>query len=660
MSAAITPVPQGARSLGRGSAAAWLRTAAGKLQRSSDAVLAAGVLAMIALMILPVRPWLLDIFLTLNLGAGAVLLMTAVLTPSGAKVFTFPTLLILTTLFRLALDVSSTRLILSEAAAGEVIRAFGEFAAGGSVAVGLIVFLMITMVQLIVISKGAERTANANAVFVRESIGGRQHAIESDANANRISAGEVTAARRAMNTEVEFFGRMYGAMEFVKGDAVAGLVVSAINIVGGLVVGIAVKHMSIGESIETYTLLTVGAGLVSQIPALVGSVAGSILVSRVSAHESGEGLGRTAYAQFVALPKALLLAGVMLAGLGLLPGMPTLPFLLLGAALVLSGRAASKGRPESGGISGAVEPAEAILPAVILELRHAQTLGADELALIRDGAARLLLAYSERSGIPAPQWMFREVPVIPDGRPLRVFRQGTPVCAGDSWRQIAELVIDDIRFRPAEYFGPTEANRWMQMARKGNERAVELLEAQLGMPQSPGGEIAMYRLLRTLVEERIPVNLTWSIVNAIAAPPEERDEPSGLGKISGGIDDRLSYAKHVRTVLRENTAQFFNDYYRGPRSRCLVVRPDSDLTRALSALAAGDSAATETAENIVRTALPKEARHDISIIVIDKHRRTLWRICERMFERQELYRPVLVLYPEVMNCAAMNMDRSEL
>src|SRR5262249_52160117 len=154
------------------------------------------VLAMIALMILPVRPWILDLFLTLNLAGGAVLLMASVLTSSGTKIFTFPTILILTTLFRLALDVSSTRLILTEVDAGQVISSFGEFAAGGNVVVGLVVFLIITLVQLIVISKGAERTANATAVFVRESIPGRQMAIDSDAREGRISGIEVAEARR--------------------------------------------------------------------------------------------------------------------------------------------------------------------------------------------------------------------------------------------------------------------------------------------------------------------------------------------------------------------------------------------------------------------------------------------------------------------------------
>jgi len=612
------------------------------LHRSSDAALALGVLAMIALMILPVRPWLLDLFLTLNLAGGAVLLMAAVLTPSGTRIYTFPTLLILATLYRLALDVSSTRLILTEAEAGQVIQSFGQFAAGGSVIIGLIVFLIITLVQLIVISKGAERTANATAIFVRESIPGRQMAIDADAAAQppRISPAQLARARQQMAVEVEFYGRMYGAMEFIKGDAIAGLVLAAINIVGGLIQGIAVNHMPPGQAVETYTLLSVGAGLVSQIPALVGSVAGTILVSRVSSGDSFEGLGQTAAGQFFALPKAMILASVMLLVLAVVPGMPTVPFLVLAAFVGLVGYHFDK--------RAKMSFPDPVFPPAQMEVRLPVALPEQDVVNARMRAAALLEQHSGASGIPFPAWSFpRGVTHAPDR--IAVLRRGREIASHADWRLLEAKLKEDMLLYPIEYFGLGEAYRWLDIAARGNEYPAGLLRARLKSAPPQAGPEPLYNFLRLLVEERVPINLSWDILNLLVAP-------KSAGNIVGTDESRLELADYVRQQLCENSARFYREHYwKDGSSRCFVIDDDSPVLPALEILANPNAPpeAQKQIESWILRLLPLEKKPATSILVTHSRRRLLWDVAEGLFQRSELYRPVLVLKPEEMKTAAL-------
>ncbi|MFH0903023.1 MAG: type III secretion system export apparatus subunit SctV, partial [Pseudomonadota bacterium] len=244
----------------------------------------------------------------------------------------FPTILLITTLYRLALNVSSTRLILLQADAGEVIRSFGEFVVQGNFVVGAVMFLILTLIQFIVISKGSERVAEVAARFTLDAMPGKQMAIDADLRSGHINQEEARRMRSLLQRESQLYGSMDGAMKFVKGDAVAGILITVINVVGGLVIGVVMKGMAAGEAFKLYSILTIGDGLVSQIPALLISTAAGLVVTRVASEEEGAHLGQDIGGQLLAQPKAIKMAGVLLIALALVPGLPTVPFLVLGLA----------------------------------------------------------------------------------------------------------------------------------------------------------------------------------------------------------------------------------------------------------------------------------------------------------------------------------------
>jgi type III secretion protein V len=305
------------------------------LARYADVALAALVVVIVAMMIVPLPPFVLDVLISLNIAAAVTLLLVSLYVSEALKIATFPTLLLLTTLFRLALEVSATRLILLKAYAGDVIQAFGNFVVAGNLVVGAVVFVILTLIQFIVISKGSERVAEVGARFTLDAMPGKQMSIDAELRAGHIDHTEARRRRALLTRESQFFGAMDGAMKFVKGDAIAGMVVLATNIVGGLVIGIAQRGMDLATASRTFTLLTIGEGLVAQIPALVISTAAGIIVTRVSAEDEGHGgqLGREVGAQILAQPKALAIAAGLLGLLAVVPGLPTLPFLLLAALL---------------------------------------------------------------------------------------------------------------------------------------------------------------------------------------------------------------------------------------------------------------------------------------------------------------------------------------
>ena len=363
--------------------------------RYSDLALAALVVLMVAMMIVPLPAWVLDLLICLNIAAAVVLLLIAIYVSEALKIATFPSLLLLTTLFRLALEVSATRLILLKANAGQVIHAFGGFVVAGNLVVGVVVFLILTTIQFIVIAKGAGRVAEVGARFTLDAMPGKQMSIDAELRAGHFDAHEARRRRALLARESQFFGAMDGAMKFVKGDAVAGIMVLVTNIVGGLVIGVLMRGMDLSIALRTYTLLTIGEGLVAQIPALVISTAAGILVTRVSSEEEGGHLGSDIGQQILAQPKALAIAAALLFVLALVPGLPTVPFLLLGALLgmiayrlIRTGRqrstiAASQGVRDSQrnpiAIELSAELAKAILP------RHGQSrLDSELLPALRD------------------------------------------------------------------------------------------------------------------------------------------------------------------------------------------------------------------------------------------------------------------------------------
>ena len=294
-----------------------------------DLLLVACIACMVGMMIIPLPTWLLDIFLTVNITGAVVILMVSIYIASPVEVFSYPTLLLITTLYRLSLDISATRLILLQADAGSVIQSFGQFVVRGNFVVGAVIFLIITLVQFIVITKGAERVAEVAARFTLDALPGKQMSIDADMRSGTLSFAEARVRRAALGRESQFYGAMDGAMKFVKGDAIAGIVITLINIIAGLIIGVAMHGMNMMDAVQTYSVLTIGQGLVSQIPALLISISAGMVVTRIASEAPDSNLGRDLTAQILAQPRAIAVASGLLMLLGLTPGLPKIPFFLL-------------------------------------------------------------------------------------------------------------------------------------------------------------------------------------------------------------------------------------------------------------------------------------------------------------------------------------------
>jgi flagellar biosynthesis protein FlhA len=336
--------------------------------RYAEIGLAISVVFVIALLILPLPAILLDLFLALSIGSSVVVLLVALQTRDPLDFSSFPALLLLTTLFRLALNVSSTRLILGEGNAGEVIKAFGQFVIGGNYAVGVVLFLILVGINFIVITKGAGRVAEVAARFTLDAMPGKQMAIDADLSAGLIDEDAARKRRDEISRQAEFYGAMDGASKFVKGDAIAGLLITAINIVGGIFIGVLQRGLPMSRALSEYTMLTVGDGLVSQIPALIISTAAGIMVTHAG---SGTQMGATLSKQLGSHPRAMWVSSGVLVCFGLVPGLPTLPFLALGGGAALLARAAEKTEKTQTALAlaAAVEPAaEAAAPSPMVDL----------------------------------------------------------------------------------------------------------------------------------------------------------------------------------------------------------------------------------------------------------------------------------------------------
>jgi len=325
------------------------------------------VLMILAMMVLPLPPFLLDILFTFNIALAMIVLLISLYTLKPLEFSVFPTVLLLTTLLRLSLNVASTRVVLMEGhtgadAAGKVIEAFGHFLVGGNYAVGLIVFLILVLINFMVITKGAGRIAEVSARFTLDAMPGKQMAIDADLNAGLIGEDDARRRRLEISQEADFYGSMDGASKFVRGDAVAGIIIMLINVIGGLIVGVAQHDLGLAQAAETYTLLAIGDGLVAQIPALVISTAAGIVVSRVSSEED---LNQQILTQMFGRPQAIFLTAGILALMGLIPGMPHTAFLLIGGTLAGAGymllqraRAEAEAVPVEAGPTKAEEPVE--------------------------------------------------------------------------------------------------------------------------------------------------------------------------------------------------------------------------------------------------------------------------------------------------------------
>ncbi|MBN2723888.1 MAG: FHIPEP family type III secretion protein [Deltaproteobacteria bacterium] len=292
------------------------------------------VMAILILMVIPLPTFILDLLLTLNIAISATLLLVALHITEPLKIAAFPSMLLIATMFRLGLNVSSTRLILLNADAGTVIDSFGQFVVSGNLIVGGVVFLILTIIQFVVIAKGSERVAEVAARFTLDAMPGKQMSIDAELRSGHISYEQARRQRSDLQRQSQMYGAMDGAMKFVKGDAIAGLIITAINILAGLGTGIAYMDMTASEALQTYSVLTIGDGLVSQIPSLLISLSSGFIITRVASEEKGSQLGGDILSQITSQPVALGYTGGLLILLALVPGMPGIPFFILGSGLV--------------------------------------------------------------------------------------------------------------------------------------------------------------------------------------------------------------------------------------------------------------------------------------------------------------------------------------
>lgn len=302
----------------------------------NDLILAFFLVAVIFMMILPLPTWLVDALIGINMTISAILLMVAMYLPSPLAFSSFPSVLLVTTLFRLGISIATTRLILLQGDAGHIIFTFGNFVVGGNLVVGLVVFLILTIVQFVVITKGAERVAEVAARFSLDAMPGKQMSIDGDMRAGTIDMEEAKRRRGIVEKESQLYGAMDGAMKFVKGDAIAGLIIVAVNLLGGIVIGTMQRGMTAADAAKQYSVLTIGDGLIAQIPALFIAICAGMIVTRVQTGDGGpSNVGKDIGQQILAQPRALVIAAAVALGMGLIPGMPLAVFLTL--AVVIGG-----------------------------------------------------------------------------------------------------------------------------------------------------------------------------------------------------------------------------------------------------------------------------------------------------------------------------------
>jgi flagellar biosynthesis protein FlhA len=415
-----------------------LRKALGK---QADLVLVLGVVGILAVLFSPIPSPLLDLLLLANFSFAMLILLLTFYVPKPVEFSTFPSLLLVATLFRLSLNVAATRLILSDADAGKVIGAVGSYVVGGNYVIGLIVFLILVVVQYVVVTSGAQRVSEVAARFTLDSMPGQQMSIDADLNMGFIDQAEAMRRRRMLEKEAGFYGSMDGASKFVKGDAIAGILILLINIIGGLIIGVMQMGMGWGQALQTFTLLTIGDGIVTQVPGLVIAVGTGIIVTRSSADGT---LSTEVFRQITGYPKTLLLVCAALSVLVLMPGIPALPGLALIALLLAVAYMASKRTlraqaeaaepsPETAAAADDIDKVYDALTVDPIEVRVGASLG----AMVGEGPGGFLdrvagfrKQYALESGFVAPKLRFRTEPSLADGRyELRIF--GSMVASGE-------------------------------------------------------------------------------------------------------------------------------------------------------------------------------------------------------------------------------------
>ena len=499
------------------------------MKRTAELAIAALVIAVVAMLIVPLPRPLLDALLALNIGIAVALLMAAVFSPRPLSFASFPTLLVVTTLFRVGLEVSATRLILADADAGEVVHAFGSSVVAGNLVVGIVVFAVITVVQLVVVARGAERVAEVSARFALDAMPGKQMAIDAEQRSGAIDATTARTRRGDLERESQLYGAMDGAMRFVKGDAIAAIIIVVINLIGGLVIGVGSRGLSAGQAGQTYSLLSIGEGLVAQIPSLLVAVASGLLVTRV-ASTGDRPLGEDLGVQLGGQPRALAGAAILLIGLGLVPGLPLTPFLLLG--LVAAGLALLAARAQPRPAVTLDEPGAADVRGPRLSLRLAPSVN------VPSGLAELRAAVTATCGIPIPPLAIsRDRSLATDEVALAI--DGTPVAwmtasllATKLPAALAALVPDLIGVDRVASLVDRTAQTAPVLVREVVPRLVSLP--------------VLTEVVRGLAREQVPLDDLAPILEAIALAPAPaggftpRDTPALIEQLRGALRRQIS------------------------------------------------------------------------------------------------------------------------
>lgn len=518
--------------------------------RVADMLLVGVLVAVVMLMIVPMPPLALDVLIATNMTIGILLLLSSMYVSKPLDFSTFPTVLLLSTLFRLAISISTTRMILTEMNGGDIVRQFGEMVAGGNLVVGLVVFLIITVVQFIVISKGAERVAEVAARFSLDAMPGKQLSIDSDLRSGILTKDEAREKRRTLELESKLHGSLDGAMKFVKGDAIASIVIVLVNLIGGLAVGMLYHDMSAGDAATTFSILTIGDGLVAQVPALFSAMAAGLLVTRTTDEERDRDLGPAIARQISGKPHVLMIAGGLALLLGLVPGFPTLVFFAL-AALLLAGGVAShptsgawvRGKLGIAAVGSAAHANETVIEARALPaldaLRLTVGMPADrsEFRALTERVRAKVAALQARSGVAIP-----EMRIVSGGSaghegswalaaydaPLGagVVESGAPATTiGDRVEQLLarNLVL---------FLGLQEVTD--QLNRLGESHPEVVKEAVRAVPTGRIGEV-----LRLLAEERVPLR-------------NFRDAIEAIGEVGQYEREAVAMAERVRVAMRRH------------------------------------------------------------------------------------------------------------
>jgi type III secretion protein V len=496
----------------------------------NDIILAVALVFIVALMILPMSPIVLDVLVAINIVLGLMLVLMAIYIRSPIEFSSFPSVLLVTTLFRLSLSVATTRMILLEGNAGEIISAFGGFVAGGNIVVGLVVFLIITVVQFIVIAKGAERVAEVAARFSLDGMPGKQMSIDSDLRSGLISKDEARKKRHDLELEAKLHGSMDGAMKFVKGDAIAGIIIIIVNLLGGLAIGVLQLDMGVSDAMAKYSILTVGDGMVAQIPALLGALSAGLIVTRVTDSTDDTNLGDAIHKQIKSVPRVSLITGALCFFLSLVPGFPSVTFLVIGAMLVLAGLislpsaksklddvmrpfAHSVGRGDDTdelrclSTSTALPDFTQTLPTLLFVSSSKFT--RDELATIVNETQHTELSESRGLGIPLPQITILQKELNDQTWQLHIYE--VPVSSSDS-TSVPNLIAsyrEALTRQAHRFFGLQETSNLLNESGAANSDLVR--EVLRLMPMQNVANI-----LKNLVSENISVRSIRTIFEVLA------------------------------------------------------------------------------------------------------------------------------------------------